>query len=32
MGLALDYDEGQTPLSEEEKDGLLIPTVTTKGD
>ena len=32
MGLPLDYDEGQTPLSEEEKDGLLIPTVTTKGD
>lgn len=33
MGLNdLAYDEGQTPLDEEEKEGLLIPSVTTKGD
>lgn len=29
MGLELEYEEGQTPLSEEEKDGLLIKTITT---
>ena len=32
MGLTLEYDEGQTPLNEEEKDGLLITTITTKGE
>jgi Fic-DOC domain mobile mystery protein B len=30
MGLKLEYDPGQTPLDEEEMDGLLIPSVTTK--
>lgn len=32
MGLELVYEEGQTPLDEEEKEGLLIPTITTKGE
>lgn len=32
MGLDLNYDEGQTPLDEDEKEGLLIPTITTKRD
>ncbi len=32
MGLTLEYGEGQTPLSEEEKEGLLISTITTKGE
>lgn len=32
MGLNLDYNNGQTPLDEEEKEGLLIPTITTKGE
>jgi Fic-DOC domain mobile mystery protein B len=32
MGLELKYEDGQTPLSEEEKDGLLIKTVTTHGE
>jgi Fic-DOC domain mobile mystery protein B len=32
MGLILDYLVGQTPLSEEEMDGLLIPTMTTRGE
>ena len=32
MGLELDYTEGQTPLDEEEKEGLLIPTITTRGE
>ena len=32
MGLDLDYSDGQTPLNEDEKDGLLIPTVTTRGE
>jgi len=32
MGLAIHYEEGQTPLDEEEKDGLLIPSVTTRGE
>jgi len=26
MGLSLEYIEGQTPIDEEEKDGLLIKT------
>lgn len=32
MGLDLDYTEGQTPLDEDEKEGLLIPTITTRGE
>jgi Fic-DOC domain mobile mystery protein B len=32
MGLDLDYSDGQTPLDEDEKEGLLIPTVTTRGE
>lgn len=32
MGLDLDYTNGQTPLNEDEKEGLLIPTITTRGD
>lgn len=30
MGLDLEHINGQTPLDEDEKDGLLIPTITTK--
>lgn len=30
MGLDFDLINGQTPLDEEEKDGLLIPTITTR--
>lgn len=30
MGLNLNYTEGQTPLDEEEKEGLLIPTIATR--
>jgi len=30
MGLNLDYIHGQTPLDEEEKEGLLIPTISTR--
>lgn len=32
MGLAFKYKEGQTPLSEEEMEGLLIETITTHGE
>ncbi len=32
MGLKLDYIEGQTPIDEDEKEGLLIPTISTRGD
>ena len=32
MGLELEYIYGQTPLSEEEKEGLLIKTISTRGD
>lgn len=32
MGLELDHIDGQTPLSEEEKDGLLIKTITTHNE
>lgn len=32
MGLKLHYDEGQTPLDEEEKEGLLLESVTTRGE
>ncbi|HEX3933740.1 MAG TPA: mobile mystery protein B, partial [Puia sp.] len=28
----LPYDEGQTPLDEDEKEGLLLPSVTTRGE
>lgn len=30
MGLEIKYKKGQTPLSEEEMEGLLIPTITTR--
>ncbi len=30
MGLDLDYINGQTPLDEDEKEGLLIPTIATR--
>ena len=32
MGLELDYIYGQTPLDEDEKEGLLIPTIATRGE
>lgn len=32
MGLDLIYIEGQTPLDEEEKEGLLISTIATKAE
>lgn len=32
MGLVLEYMDGQTPLDEEEKEGLLIPTIATRGE
>jgi fido (protein-threonine AMPylation protein) len=32
MGLKLDYEDGQTPLDDEEKDGLIISTITTHGE
>lgn len=32
MGLDLEYIDGQTPLDEEEKGGLLIPTIATRGE
>ena len=32
MGLELEYEDGQTPLSEKEKDGLLIKSITTHGE
>jgi Fic-DOC domain mobile mystery protein B len=32
MGLNLEYIDGQTPIDEEEKEGLLIPTITTRRD
>ncbi len=30
MGLVLDYGDGQTPIDEDEKEGLLIPTIATR--
>ena len=30
MGLTIEYIDGQTPLSEEEKEGLLIASITTR--
>lgn len=32
MGLILDYDDGQTPLDEDEKEGLLIETISNRGE
>jgi Fic-DOC domain mobile mystery protein B len=32
MGLTVDFNDGQTPLEEEEKEGLLIPTITTHSE
>jgi Fic-DOC domain mobile mystery protein B len=32
MGLELEYEDDQTPLSEEEKDGLLIKSITTHAE
>jgi fido (protein-threonine AMPylation protein) len=32
MGLDLNYIDGQTPLDEDEKEGLLIETITTRGE
>jgi Fic-DOC domain mobile mystery protein B len=32
MGLIIEYIEGQTPLDEEEKEGILIPTISTRGE
>lgn len=32
MGLNLNYIGGQTPLDEDEKEGLLIPTIATRGE
>ena len=32
MGLDLEYIEGQTPLDEDEKEGLLIKSIATRGE
>lgn len=32
MGLNIDYIDGQTPLDEDEKEGLLIHSITTRGE
>ena len=32
MGLDLAFIDGQTPLDEEEKEGLRIPTIATRGE
>ena len=32
MGLDFKYIDGQTPLSEEEREGLLIKSITTRGE
>jgi Fic-DOC domain mobile mystery protein B len=32
MGLDLDYSDNQTPIDEDEKEGLLINTITTRGE
>ncbi len=32
MGLEIEYIEGQTPLDEDEKEGLLIESITTRGE
>lgn len=31
MGINIDFDDGQTPLDEDEKEGLKIPGITTRG-
>ncbi|RZJ78224.1 MAG: mobile mystery protein B [Chryseobacterium sp.] len=32
MGLTILYEDGQTPLDDDEKEGLLIPAITTRGE
>ena len=32
MGLTPEYIEGQTPLDDDEQEGLLITTITTRGE
>jgi len=32
VGLDLQYDQGQTPINEEEKNDLLLPTISTRGE
>jgi len=32
MGLDIEYIEGQTPLDEDDKEGLLIKTISTRGE
>ena len=32
MGLSIDYSNGQTPLDEDEKEGLRIPTIATRSE
>jgi hypothetical protein len=32
MGLDLIYNDGQTPLDEDEKEGLLIKSIATRGE
>ena len=32
MGLELHYEKGQTPIDEEEKEDLLLPTISTRGE
>jgi len=32
MGLELAYFEGQSPLDEDEKEGLIIKTISTRGE
>ena len=32
MGLKIEYIEGQTPLDEDEKEGLLIKSISTRGE
>lgn len=32
MGLVLEYNDGQTPLDEDEKDGLLVSSITTRAE
>ena len=32
MGLELDYKDGQTPIDEEEKEGLKIKSITSQGE
>ncbi len=32
MGLKLDYIDGQTPIDDEEREGLLIETISTRSE